>query len=399
MGRDFKDFVHTGPGTVAGEYLRSFWQPVYRAEDLKPSRVAPLRIMGEDLTLFRDADGDAHVVAARCAHRGTVLHVGSVDGKGIRCFYHGWTYDGHGQCIDAPGERDGFATRIKIRAYPTSEYLGLIWAYLGDGDAPPMRKYPDFDRQGVLTVGPPEHWPCNYFSRLENNLDMAHVAHVHRESTARAGTTHQFEDPDPSFEETEFGIRITVRFPNKPVSYVNFLWPNVSNLRTANRVEGPVKDGATLWSDRLNFRVPVDDENCVGFTVGLIHVFGEEADAYLARRDATRSATSVSPSAIAEAVLQGKMRVQDIDPDTSIFYMFWIEDYIAVVGQGALPQTHQQHLGRIDRGVSLLRNLYVRELEAFAEGRPTKQWVVPAGLADMTDMEKRMTPVARDALH
>src|SRR5262249_43556868 len=129
---EYTDYVHTGPGTLAGRYLRRFWHPVYLARDLAPGHARPLRIMSEDFTLFRGGGGTPHLWAFRCAHRGTQLSTGWVEGDCIRCFYHGWKYDGSGQCVEQPAEDAGFAQKVKIKSYPCEEYLGLIFAYLGD---------------------------------------------------------------------------------------------------------------------------------------------------------------------------------------------------------------------------------------------------------------------------
>src|SRR6201988_4693652 len=127
---DHKDFVHTGPGTSAGRYMRLFWQPVHRSKDLHLAHTQPIRILGEDFTLYRGESGTPHVVAFRCAHRGTQLSTGWVEGDDLRCFYHGGKYNPAGQCIEQPAEPEPFCDRIRIRAYPTREYLGLIFAYL-----------------------------------------------------------------------------------------------------------------------------------------------------------------------------------------------------------------------------------------------------------------------------
>src|SRR6266545_4755876 len=119
--RDNADFDHTGPGTLAGRYLRLFWQPVFVAEDLKPGRPLPIRIMDEEFTLYRGESGACHLVAPRCIHRGTLLSTGWVEGDCIRCFYHGWKYDGAGQCVEQPAEDAGFASKVRIRGYPTEE--------------------------------------------------------------------------------------------------------------------------------------------------------------------------------------------------------------------------------------------------------------------------------------
>ena len=109
---DWTDFDHTGPGTLAGRYLRLFWQPVFIGTDLPAGRAKPIRIMSEDFTLYRGESGQAHCVAFRCAHRGTQLSTGWVEGDEIRCFYHGWKYDGTGQCTEQPAEPEPFCRRI-----------------------------------------------------------------------------------------------------------------------------------------------------------------------------------------------------------------------------------------------------------------------------------------------
>src|SRR5882724_1975237 len=98
----FERLTHSAPGTDMGRLLRKFWQPVAPFDSVKPNSARGLRIMGEDLTLYRGQSGKAYLIAGRCAHRGTQLHTGWVQGEDIRCIYHGWTYDGRGQCTDAP---------------------------------------------------------------------------------------------------------------------------------------------------------------------------------------------------------------------------------------------------------------------------------------------------------
>src|SRR6266545_5276290 len=120
---DWADFVHTGPGTLAGQYLRRFWQPVFRSQDLKPGKAMPIRIMSEDLTLYRGQTGTARTLAFRCAHRGTQLSTGWVEGENLRCRYHGWVYEGSGQCVEQPAEPEPFCQKIRIRGYPVEEYL------------------------------------------------------------------------------------------------------------------------------------------------------------------------------------------------------------------------------------------------------------------------------------
>lgn len=109
----YSDIVHTGPDTIGGRYLRSFWQPIFVASELPVGRARPLRVMSEDFTIFRSETGKAQVLAPHCPHRGTKLSTGWVEGETLRCFYHGWRFAGSGQCVEAPAEREGFASTLE----------------------------------------------------------------------------------------------------------------------------------------------------------------------------------------------------------------------------------------------------------------------------------------------
>src|SRR5207302_5353628 len=105
-----------------------------------------------DFTLYRGESGQVHLLDFRCAHRGTQLSTGWIEGDSLRCFYHGWMYDGSGQCIEQPAEPEPFCSRIKIRSYPVQEYLGLVFAYLGEGEAPPFRRIAQLEAESELDI-------------------------------------------------------------------------------------------------------------------------------------------------------------------------------------------------------------------------------------------------------
>src|SRR6185369_6945484 len=205
----FDDFVHTGPRSLAGRYLRRQWQPVYHSTDLDAGRAKPLRIMGETFALYRGASGEAHLVDGSCPHRGMQLAAGTVEGEAIRCFYHGWKYASDGQCVEQPAEESRFCAKIRIRAYPVREYLGLVFAFLAEGEPPAFPVYPEFEYfEGLLEIDSYQR-SCNYFQNLENALDMSHVGYVHGDNVAafsgiglgRALTA----------EESDWGVEYTFR--------------------------------------------------------------------------------------------------------------------------------------------------------------------------------------------
>lgn len=377
MGADYADFVHTGPGTLAGRYLRMFWQPVCVAEHLAPGQAVPVRIMSEDVTLYRGESGTPHVVEFRCAHRGTQLSTGWVEGDCIRCRYHGWKYAGSGDCVEQPGEDESFKGKVRIRSYPTREYLGLIFAYLGEGEPPPLRRFPDFERDGLVSVGPPEFWPCNYFNRVDNACDVGHVSFTHRESVMRLSDQgKQLAIPTLDAEETGYGIRTTVQGRGK-TQYFHFHMPNINQAPPAGRVETSFRGAANVQAHRLFWRVPVDDEHCVSYVVSWLPLTGEAAKEFEARRRELRAQINVSSNELGEAILEGKRQFRDVDQNLSQYYFFWLEDYVVQVGQGTIADRDHERLGRVDVGVILLRKIWERELRALAEGDKLKKWRSP----------------------
>lgn len=378
------DFARTGPGTLAGRYLRMFWQPVARSQDVAPGQALPVRIMSEDLTVYRGEGGEIHVVAGRCAHRESLLSVGWVEGDAIRCRYHGWCFAADGACVDQPGEDSSFAQKVSIRSYPVEEYLGLVFAYLGELPAPSLRRFPDFERDGVVANGPPEVWPCNYFNRVDNACDVGHVSFTHRESMLRTGLTWQLGIRELDSEETEYGIRTATKLPNRPVTYFHFHMPNTNQTRSRGRVEGSAKDAGALAVDRLFWRVPIDDDNCVSFVVDYLPLTGADAEAYRARRRDVETAGLATLNEFGADVVRGRKKVEDADRALTTYKLFWIEDYAVQVGQAPISERNDEHLGKVDVGVILLRKLWRRELQALTDGTPLKTWVTPAGLSEMS---------------
>ena len=371
----WRDFVHTGPDTIAGRYLRTFWQPVARSQDLAVGRSVPVHVMSESFTLYRGESGAPYLLDFRCAHRGTQLPIGWVEGDAIRCRYHGWVYNGSGQCVEQPGEDPALATKIRIGSYPCQEYLGLVFAYLGESDPPPMRRFPEFESPAVLEWGRPEIWPCNYFNRVEN--DPGHVPFTHRESARRRGNTNQLIVRNTQSHETEFGVRsVVVTTAAAPQQYIDFHMPNINQVRTLDDLPGTL-----FW------RVPIDDERCISFPVGVIPPTG--AGAGVSRRQLPDDdLDSGSEWKVSEAILAGEMRLENIDVELGTAKMFWMEDYLTQVGQSAIPDRSREHLGRVDESVVLKRAIWQRELRALMEGRPLKQWTAP-GVISTTPAPQR----------
>lgn len=361
---DFEEFL-TGPGTPGGRYLRLFWQPVLRTADIAPGELKPIRIMGENYTLYRGDSGTLHLCEFACAHRGTQLSTGFVEGDCVRCLYHGWKYDASGQCIEQPGEPVEFAAKIRLKTFPVTEYLGLAFGFFGSGVPPPLRRFPDLDGPGVLETDPPETWPCHFLNRLDN--DMAHVTWTHRESLKRVGQTVRHDTYAHTYVETPFGVADPNGIGNPHVM------PNINVLRVPVR-GNPQLDGRFLH--RLIFVVPVDDDNSTAFDVTFLpEVTGAEAEAFRAwRRPRLEDDGGESPLDIARDILAGKRSIRSVPATLSREKQFWVEDYVTQVGQGRLIDRPPEHLGRNDALLIQFRKLWRREVRAMLEGRPLTPW-------------------------
>jgi 5,5'-dehydrodivanillate O-demethylase len=361
------DFVSAGPETLAGRFLRRFWQPVYCAYELPPGRALPIRIMAEDFTLYRGESGTPHLVGARCAHRGTQLSVGWVEGECIRCFYHGWKYDGSGQCVEQPAEPKPFASNMRIPGYPVREYLGLIFAYLGEGEPPHFNQFPKFEDPGYVVDAVRLDRICNYYNNIENSLDNTHVRFVHSRHRETARDRAVTGDPVISVDESDWGVRRYARYPDGTEILFFFGMPNI------NYINGQVVDPEIKRVDSLIFKVPVDDDRHVHFEARLMPFSGEKGRQWLERRRERRAEEAVDRLELVRSVLAGRIRLGDIDPSRTDYVI--IEDEIAQTGQGAIANRSREHLGRGDLGIVLLRKLWERELRALFEGRPLKQWI------------------------
>jgi 5,5'-dehydrodivanillate O-demethylase len=376
----FADLEPVGPGTPAGRYLRLFWHPVMRIRDLPCGRAKPLEVLGEQFTIYRGESGTPHVTAQRCAHRGTQLSLGWVEGDDLRCRYHGWRFDASGQCVEQPNEDRPFCQRMKIDTYPTREYAGLIFAYLGAGEPPPFRHYPDFDRPGVVVADPPEVLPCSFWNRLDN--DMGHVPWVHRATATREGWAHYLVLRREGVAETPYGLRMT-RFAGKGETQpevglrgmAHFYMPNAFQFWQRTRAKG--YENRELWDTKMTWTVPINDWTYAGFDVTHTALEGEEARAYAASRLSYHEAEAQMRWDIAQKVLAGEMALEELPKDLGAATCFEIEDYVTQVGQGPVASRSREQLGQNDVKLGILRRLWLREVTALVAGRPVTEWKIP----------------------
>lgn len=377
-----EDFIPVGPDTLMGRWMRTFWHPVIVADELAPGRAKPVRILGENLTIYRGESGDFHVVAQRCAHRGTPLATGSIEGDSIRCRYHGWRYDGTGQCVEQPDEHDKFAHRIKINGYPVETYLGLVFVYIGEGEPPTLPRFPNFNNAegGILGNGS-YVWPCSYLNGMEN--DAYHGNWVHREQYEANGRLAKPGGMNVEVEATSYGFVSHIRREGAKRfkdSNTHTLVPNMRMRRASGNSSGIGDKG---WQIAIRWSVPVDDHTFKNLNATMTYADDEEKRAkFLEERDErARQIKELTPATeLAEAALRGEVTTQSFPGQLGVDdpRIFAIGDYATQVGQGVDGLLHDNnHLGRGDVEVAMLRRIYRRELAALASGQELTEWTLP----------------------
>jgi len=260
--------------------------------------------------------------------------------------------------------------------------LGLVFAYLGEDEPPPLRRFPDFERPGVAEAGALiEYWPCNFFNRLDNAGDPAHLQYTHHESIRRSASAG-FRVVPPAVpiappEEAAYGMLTSRAQPGRPGMHSSFHMPNINQVGARAKVTLPSGETKVVVGERLFWRVPVDDEHSVSYTVEHFPLEGEDASAFLAGRAAREDQRVPELRDHAAGVLRNERRTEDADPTFTTQQMFWIEDYVVQVGQQPIADERVEHLGRNDTGIILLRKLWRRELQALADGRPLTNWTSP----------------------
>jgi 5,5'-dehydrodivanillate O-demethylase len=394
----YADILRVGPGTPAGRFLRRFWQPVCMATEIAPGHVKPLRVMGEEFTLYRAESGAVHVLADRCPHRGVQLRLGFVDGEELRCAYHGWQFNASGQCTRQPAENRPFTERVKIRSYPAKEYLGLVFVYFGEGEAPELPRLGDYEDDAMyvreITT---ETWNCSYFDLLENATDIAHTAFLHWHFGSKTPDKYEWKESDFGMEGRFEGATGKDEMYNRGY----FQMPTGAEFALIGRSG---KDGYFTHA----WRVPRDDNSAIRFNLSAFPRFqlkGTTGSPYAALRglkevnadardksDALRDAQPIEQ--VARGLLEGREDMRSLKERSAGMnyrYLTNLQDCAVLMSLGP-PAERQftENFGRTDASIALMRRLFLRELQAIVDGKPLKQWKRPTHLwADVTERHRQ----------
>jgi 5,5'-dehydrodivanillate O-demethylase oxygenase subunit len=352
-----------GPGTPMGNLLRHYWQVVGAVVELDADPVRRVRILGENLTLYRSEGGECGLIGDRCPHRCMDMRYGIPHADGIRCAYHGWLFNAAGTCLEMPFEdrmhpEARFREKVTIKAYPVQELGGLLFGYLGPLPAPPLPRWDLLAREDLDVVLDVHALPCNWLQCMDNAADPVHFEWLHAnfgnyqlKKLGRPPAFNARPHVKIAFEPFKWGITKRRLLEGEAEDSHDWVTGHPLLFPNALAVMSATGEGATL-----QFRVPVDDTNTVQFAYRTVPV----APGAQRKGIAVRYANLFN--ADGSLADDGGVLAHNVPP----------QDMLAWVAQGSISERAQEHLGSSDRGVIMYHKMLVDQMERVERGeRPT----------------------------
>ena len=348
--------TQVGRATPMGELMRRYWQPICAASEIDDRWTRKVRLLGDDLVLFRDRQGRRGLIAEQCPHRRASFLHGIPTQDGIRCPYHGWEFSAQGQCLNQPNEPDNCAFRDKMKtdAYPVEELGGLLFAYLGPEPRPLLPRFDGFVAEGAIRMLGRALLPVNWLQVMENSLDPIHTEWLHG---------HHYQ-----FQKEQEGVTVAISAHHEKIDFREFEFGITKHRLLAGhsedsddwRIGHPIVFPNTLAVGNgdvgtryysFQFRVPVDDTHT-------LHLW---YTAYMPPPGA------VVPQQLLRGVKlydvpfkdsQGEFIVDNVDG----------QDMMAWITQGAIADRSRENLGSTDKGVAMYRRVLRREIKKVQQG-------------------------------
>jgi 5,5'-dehydrodivanillate O-demethylase len=341
----------TGANTPMGDLLRRYWWPIAGASELDQPGTKPVRLLSEDLVLYKDLGGQWGLIDRHCRHRRADLSYGYVEACGLRCNYHGWLYDSEGRCLAQPYEdvahpEARLRDEVRIKAYPVAELGGLVWAYLGPEPRPLLPDWEFFSWANGFRQIVKAKIPCNWFQCQENSIDPVHFEWTHSNWSLRLkGKNGPYAPHHVKVDFSEFEHGFQYKRIRADTSQHDELW-------TVGRV--CLWPNALFTGNHIEYRVPVDDENTLSITWAFSRVPRER-----------------------EPYVQGKIPtwqgpILDEENGRWITSHVMNQDFVTWVGQGRIADRSREYLGPSDQGIVMIRRRFLRDLEAIARGEDPK---------------------------
>ncbi len=340
--------TQVGPGTPMGNLLRRYWQPIATLPDLEREDVLPVRILGENLVLYRTMRGEMGLIQERCPHRSASLAFGIPDEEGIRCPYHGWYFNAEGKCLEQPYEdtenpAGRFKDKIHIDSYPVQALGGLVWAYMGPPETQPLLSRFDTiaDESLNRSIGV-THLPCNFLQCMENSMDPVHFEWLHANLinyvAKRAGREpYMFPARHEriAFDRFQYGIyKRRLLQGEDPDTTPDWqlghpvLFPNILNT-----------------GGSLQIRVPIDDTNTLHYLY----------------RTTPRKDGEPAKVEVTDVPWQHPNGRHVVETVVGTDMMAWIT-------QGSVSPRQLEHLGVSDRGIIMYRQALSDAIDAVERG-------------------------------
>jgi 5,5'-dehydrodivanillate O-demethylase len=375
--------TRVGPGTPAGELLRRYWHPVSAAAELTDEEpIRRVRIMCEDLVLYRDKSGGYGLVAEQCPHRRASLAYGKVDAEGIRCPYHGWKFAPDGRCLEQPAESPDSRLKDEIRhtAYPVRRLGGLLFAYMGPLPAPALPHWDvlawSFGKRWILKFSTIE---CNWLQAVENAVDSSHVYWLHGASTDLGYDRYKEEH---EFVPFEYGIMKRRLLPPKqpggpkqvdqhpllfPSTLRHVLGKTPAGAPEKSRESLLNRGGAHGFVHDLQFRVPIDDSHTLSY---LVFFQASETE-----RMSPDDDVPMAPFPMRNE--DGKYRLDKV----------FAQDVMAWETQGPILDRTRECLGASDIGIVKLRRMLTEQIKIVQNGGTPMGTVAADQESDLIELD------------
>ena len=350
-----EEVISVGRGTDGGEYLRRTWQPVCLSKELGDVPLV-VRMLDEELVLFRTGAGELGLVEKYCSHRGASLEYGLPTEQGLQCCYHGWHYAPDGSILETPNDPDSkIKERLYHPAYPVYEYSGIIFAYLGPPeDVPEFPILDTYQQPDTRAVPFSLYFPCNWIQVLDNTQDPTHSCFLHTRVSGAQFAVSWGELPELSYVDTPLGmININVRRWNNHVwvRTTDVMLPNLNQTGhlwiSAEYEETFLRCALTRWMR------PIDDTHTqmIGW-----RFFNERLD-----RD-----SDADPEQVGVGKIDFIGQTEDERPYADRQRV--PGDYEAIAGQGDVALNAAWNLNTGDRGVAMLRKIIRDNIQAVRDG-------------------------------
>ena len=360
------ELTHVGPGTPCGEFMRRFWQPVTMSSELK-NQPLPVRVLGEDLVLFRKPDGALGLLHRHCAHRRASLEFGRIEKRGIRCCYHGWLYDVDGTILETPAEPASSPIKDKVclGAYPVHEFMGLMFAYLGPPDEKPeFPIYDSFNFANDKVVPYAQPYPCNWLQVAENSMDHTHVEYLHSTISGVQFFDAWAKKTTLVYEKRPIGIYYAYTRRVGDMIWVgseDIVLPNFTQAGSIFTMDAKTqkyfgRNSFTRWV------VPIDDTNTR--VMALTH-FNDRSDPFKEEYLTKESLERIEIGVPMDRPYEERQRLPG--------------DLEAIGSQGPINIHAKEHLGTSDRGVAMYRTRLRQAIRSLQKGERPLQ---PAASGD-----------------